>query len=291
MKISVLIAHYLYEHHSLELPGIGVFRVNNPTETDAGHAQKEEVQPDISFEPKKIKQISTALLEFIRAETGKILPLAEADVVTFIEDGRSMLNLGKPFHLDGIGTLTQMLDGSLQFSVGTPITEKLEQPEEKGRTAKPAAGNEAPPFEIPVKPILYGILGILSLVLIWWLVDLGIKNAKSSGTKEALTEQAAQPLVDTAALRRDSIARAIAKEKEGKYKFIMEETNRKTRALRRFAQVNELSPRIEMETSDSLNYTIFVVLPATDQDTTRIKDSLNAWYYGTLPNKIRVTAP
>ncbi|WP_126974263.1 hypothetical protein [Gynurincola endophyticus] len=292
MKISVLVAQYLYDHHLLELPGLGVFKVENDSKsTTDHHSSKEAESRNITFQGKKITQLSPELIEYIRLKTGKLRPLAEADVVSYLEDAKAFLNLGKPFHLEGIGTLLYLNDGKLQFTMGAPILEKIESKSINTIEEKAKDYSKAQPVQIPVKAILFGFIGIITLAAVWWLVGLFMKakNTPSEVTQTPVVEQV--QIVDTAALRRDSIALALAKENEGKYKFVMEVTDRKTRALRRFAQVNELNPRIKMETGDSVTYKIFVVLPATERDTTRIKDSLNAWYYGTLPNKIKVEKP
>jgi len=43
-----------------------------------------------------------------------------------------------------------------------------------------------------------------------------------------------------------------------------------------------------METTDSINFKLYYVIPATEKDTLRIRDSLNRWYYGNT-QKIRVS--
>ncbi|WP_315822527.1 hypothetical protein [Paraflavitalea speifideaquila] len=45
---------------------------------------------------------------------------------------------------------------------------------------------------------------------------------------------------------------------------------------------------IKLETTDSITFNISVILAATPADTIRLKDSLNAWYYGTKPVKVRI---
>lgn len=273
------------------MPGIGIFKIDqNKTPVDTSSNKEVEVK-NILFTHQKNAKIEDSLIDYIKEHTGKLRPLAEADIYSYIEDITSYLNLGKSYHLEGIGTLLYNQEGHLNFTLGVPITEKVESKPINIVEEKSKQYSELSSFQIPVKPILLGLAILVGLAATWWLVGLVMERKKSAASEVTVVEPPPAPVVDTAAIRRDSIALAIAKEKEGKYKFVFEETNRKTRALRRFAQVNELSPRIQMETADSVSFKIYVVLPATGTDTTRIKDSLNAWYYGTLPNKIRVENP
>ena len=75
----------------------------------------------------------------------------------------------------------------------------------------------------------------------------------------------------------------------GSYKFVLESPKTKRRALSRHLQVSDISPRIKLESNpDSTQFNIYVVLPAMPTDTTRIKDSLNAWYYGSRPLRVTI---
>ena len=136
------------------------------------------------------------------------------------------------------------------------------------------------------------VLGLA--VVIWGGYTLYNKKVANTETVASDTNIVA---VDSAALRlNDSLTLAKAKADSiaaansitaGSYKFIFETTTNKRRALRRQAQVSEISPGIKMESNaDSTLFNIYVVLPATPADTTRIKDSLNAWYYGSRPLRV-----
>jgi hypothetical protein len=74
----------------------------------------------------------------------------------------------------------------------------------------------------------------------------------------------------------------------GYYKFVCEDTRTARRAFDRFKILKEHDSRFQMETRDSIRYSIFVVLPASAADTTRIKDSLKTWYWGTRDRYIRI---
>ncbi|MBS1564537.1 MAG: hypothetical protein JST39_09100, partial [Bacteroidetes bacterium] len=79
----------------------------------------------------------------------------------------------------------------------------------------------------------------------------------------------------------------------GGFKFILE-TPHKKRALFRYENIKDsrmvqaFDSKIQMETSDSVNFKIFIVIPCAPADTTRYKDSLNAWYYGAGDIKVKI---
>ena len=77
------------------------------------------------------------------------------------------------------------------------------------------------------------------------------------------------------------------------FKFILE-TPHKKRALYRYENIKDsrmvqaFDSKIQMETTDSVNFKIFIVIPCAPSDTTRYKDSLNAWYYGNNELKVKI---
>ena len=85
-----------------------------------------ELLQHIRFSQKNILKPDEEFIEFIRTHTGKIRPLAESDLESFISDGKILLNIGKPFHLEGIGTLQKSRAGTYEFYPGLPLLEKLE---------------------------------------------------------------------------------------------------------------------------------------------------------------------
>lgn len=127
MKISVLVAQYFYQHRVLNLPDIGSFYLDDVVDvhTIADKSSRDLIE-HIHFAQKKIARPDDELIDFIRKHTGKIKPLAESDLETFIADGKLMLNIGKPFHIEGIGTLQKNKEGVYEFTPGHPVVQRLE---------------------------------------------------------------------------------------------------------------------------------------------------------------------
>jgi hypothetical protein len=129
LKISVLVAQYFYQHRVLNLPGIGSFYLSDvvDVQTIADKSSRDLIE-HIHYAQKNITRPDEDLIEFIRKHTGKIRPLAESDLETFVADGKLMLNIGKPFHIEGIGTLQKNKDGVYEFTPGQPVVQRLDAP-------------------------------------------------------------------------------------------------------------------------------------------------------------------
>ena len=127
LKLSLLFVRFLYQHKQLNLPGIGVFTID-PSINIAEVTEKNshEYLQHIKFIQRPVAKPDEEFIEFIRTHTGKIRPLAESDLESFLSEGKILLNIGKPFHLDGIGTLQKNRTGNYEFYPGLPLLEKLE---------------------------------------------------------------------------------------------------------------------------------------------------------------------
>lgn len=307
MKLSILAAQYFYQHRKLNLPGIGVFFLDDAvTIPDMADKNFRDFLQYIQFKQTPTQKPDEAFIDFIRTHTGKIKPLAESDLESYVADGKLLLNIGKPFHIEGIGTLMKNRNGIYEFTPGEPTTERLEtvQPVREKEKAAPAKKSVFDEDYYPheskgvgsrrVVVMLGIVLGLA--VVIWGGYSLYNKKVENVETVASDTNIIA---VDTAALRQtdslaiakaaaDSIAAATSLA-PGSYKFIFETTTSKRRALYRHPVVSNINPRIKMETNaDSTSFNIYVVLAASPADTARLKDSLNAWYYGSRPLRVRI---
>ena len=128
MKLPQLLSQYLYQYRKLDLPGIGSFTL------DAGAVIPQEsdrvgqvAATGISFRNANIPLADDALITYIKEHTGKMKSLAAADLDFYLTTGRQLLNIGKPFYLDGIGTLIKNKEGHLDFTPGDYLIARLEE--------------------------------------------------------------------------------------------------------------------------------------------------------------------
>ena len=285
MKLSSLFAKYLYQEKKLRLPGIGEF-VLDPSITipDVNDKLFPDFLQNISFTQQQINLPDEHFINFIRTETGKIKPLAESDLDSFLSDGKILLNIGKPFHIEGIGSLQKTREGILEFKPGEPQLHKLEPHSSESDTHH----EKVKPFFLETnvpgtsgRKLLIALGAIAGIVIvIWGGYILYNRNSNHTTTNEKNIEIPSN--ADSAAITAmpDSFQRSDidSVKQPGSYRFVIERTANKGRALRRYNQLIQNFAPIKMETADSTLFKLYFELPATPADTARIRDSLKSWY-------------
>jgi len=212
LKISVLVAQYFYQNKRLNLPGIGTFFLDVAVDVQNIDKGSRDLLDHIHFAQKAITKPDEELIDFIRKHTGKIRPLAESDLETFVADGKLMLNIGKPFHIEGIGTLQKNREGIYEFTPGQPVVQRLESPpaltnaehledRPKKKSVFDEDPNEARNAQIRRVAIIIGV--IVGIGIIVWggysLFSSKVKDPKtataaSSGSSEDTQQQTSEYL-------------------------------------------------------------------------------------------------
>ncbi len=324
MKVDNLLAQYLYKYKRLSLYGIGIFTLDEHAVFPDESAKVKTQIEGVSFESKPSALLDDSLIEYIKNETGKMKALAEADLDSYVELAHQFLNIGKPFYFEGIGTLQKNKDGTFSFNAGTAVPLKAEETAERYGEPKRKStfADEKENKGIGINPVklllVFGILATIALIG-WGGYYLYNKNTdddqlvsiENTNTSLPDTQVVKNNLTDTntisnnsTAEKKDSISTvpvkqtitatiAPASNTDGIYKFIFESTDKKTRALQRYNQIKDMSVlkvyhKIQMETKDSVNFNIFMMVPCVAADTLRYKDSLNVWYYGTKKMKVKI---
>ncbi|MBC7947062.1 MAG: hypothetical protein H7Y42_04220 [Chitinophagaceae bacterium] len=282
LKLAYLLAQYLYTNKRLDLPGIGTFLLD-PTVTiePENSKQRSSITEGISFKNNPAIQDSPELISFISTTSGKMKALAIADLASHLELAHQFLNIGKPFLFDGIGNLVKMRAGEFEFTPGTMITDKIMETGDKevhGLTrketvdAKYQAYLATPTMKTPWRKPVIALLIICGIGLaIWGGYTIATRNSESD---EALTEaiENTTPLIDTTQATSLLMASNQKTEPTDSYKYVLE-VAKERRAFRRFNQLKENQWEVKIETADSVQYKLYMLLPATS-DTTRVLDSL-----------------
>jgi len=276
LKLPALLSQFLREQKTLSLPGIGIFHLTGPlpTENESSALPSSQVQ----FESKKIREADDKLISFIKQETGKIKPLAIADLESFIATGMELLNMGKPFQLEGIGSIQKKRDGQLEFIGGEAIPAKHEVSHgENEKKVSVFEDNKYEPKSNPLQKILaVGLfLAGIAVVLLGGYYFYNKSNSNNSDEENLSQAPIQQPTVDTTTSRIDS---SLLVKRDPIFRYILENTDNKKRAFKRYNQLKSMAIDVRMETSDSINYKLYFVIPSTATDTIRIKDSLHNYY-------------
>ena len=144
LKLTHLIAQYLYKNKRLDLQGIGSFLLDNSIiiDEDSNRKNQEIGIEGVSFESNTATKEDAELVSFISSYTGKIKALASADLNSHLELAKQFMNIGKPFLFEGIGSLTRIRSGEYSFTPGSALTEKLS--EQKIKETKQHSSTEEP---------------------------------------------------------------------------------------------------------------------------------------------------
>jgi hypothetical protein len=206
LKLPQLLSQFLYQTRKLDLPGIGSFTLDSdvviPQESDK---IGQVAATGIHFKNANITAPDDALINFLKEHTGKMKSLTASDLDFFLTTGRQLLNIGKPFYIDGIGTLIKTKDGRLDFTPGEYMVARLEDsgPERRVSYDEPQRERESPKNYSARQAFL--VIGIIvGLVVIGWG---GYYLYKRNNFAEPAAEKQAVVIPDST-LQKDSSAAA-----------------------------------------------------------------------------------
>lgn len=308
MRFDTILAQYLYQKKKLNLPGIGTFEAGASFSSSDEHRGSLD---GITFKNTQVSKADDDLIDFIKEQTGKMKPLAISDLESYLTLGKQFLYIGKPFYLEGIGTLSFGKKG-FDFIPGEYVTTKLDDPnlersesKKKALTEEDRVANESTNNAVKKFFLVIGILA--GLALIGWAGYYFYSMSGSANSDEIVLTDSTASQQDTSAnttssAMLDSLVEPsntppattpepspAVSATEGSYKYIAETTYDKTRALSRFAKLKSYGQKVYLETSDSVSFRLFYILPSTSADTLRIKDSINRAYYGlNQPMRVKI---
>ncbi len=299
MKIPLLLVQYLYQNRKMSLPGLGIFTLDKSVVLPEADDHAVLSMPNaVQFQNANIPSADKELISFICEHTGKIKPLAISDLESYLTLGTEMLNIGKPFYLEGIGTITKNKSGKFDFTPGEySLIRDHTNPQEPGR--KKTDSRDKTQINIPASVPNRNTLRILALTGALIIVGLGgwlmyKKNSPSSlekttDTGSILSGQTSS-VVDSAGAttaKKDSLKphspdsagpSTARSENPALYKFIILTTTNKPHALRRYNQLLSFDLKIHLYQKDSSFFKVYFQFPALASDTVHIKDSLRREY-------------
>jgi hypothetical protein len=292
LKLAPLLLQYLHMNKRLDLPGIGTFIINEadyPEPENHKHEKQGGMEP-VSFESNANNKQNPELVEFIASQSGRIKALAAADLESHLALAKQFLNIGNPFLFEGIGTLVKIRSGEYAMIPGQGIQEKTKEYIPRVKSDAPATEDSDNDY----KKIFYAgkikmkwrkpfviFLIIAGLVLAVWggyIVYKMTKSKNKSGTVIKNKKEETVPVKDTLMNQKDNVVLPdqtipVQTSPAGMHKFVLEISGAQ-RAFERYGRLRTFLWDVKMETKDSISYKLFMLLPASASDTTRIIDSL-----------------
>lgn len=290
MKIENLLVQHLYSSKELTLQGIGTFRMNPHVALPAPN-DKDFVMPAdaIQFEYNPRATEDEKLIAFIVQQTGKMKFLASSDLDSYIALSKQFLNIGKPLHIEGIGTLQKSQQEGYEFTPGHFVTAKIEDSHRQIKEKE----EEAISFESA--PKRNNQRNITAAVVILLLALAGLTSyyffIKKKHHDEAVNnEQPAATVAMPDTTKKDTIIKTVdttlskitpAKKDSFNFKVVIKEyadSGTANRAFRRLQLTKYASRLIEYQT-DSL-YKIAIPFMTPLSDTTNERDSIHMFFQG-----------
>jgi hypothetical protein len=214
VRIEEVLVKYLLKYKSLPLPALGVFYINKEIAIPE-NAEADTILPAdiLSFEYDPKTPEDDDLVSFYTQQTKKIKPLASADLDSFITLGKQFLNIGKPFIIEGLGTLEKNQSG-ITFKAGVFVSPRIEAPKTlTGSEKEISSGLFGESHRNPPPNYDRRILTIISLIVILGLAGLGvyfflIKGSKQKTLVETTIKDTAVNTVDTTSKNKIDSAKA-----------------------------------------------------------------------------------
>lgn len=312
MKFDDHLAAYLYQYKSLELEGIGIFTLDGKVRVPNEH-EKEVVYPieGLSFTYNPKSRTEENIISFLVKKLHKIEPLIRSDIEYYLSNIRVLLNIGKPYSIEGIGTLNKNNQGIYEFTPGNFLPAK--------ETVNPKRKNTSHNYP-PKSTFSAGRFFVIILIIIsalaaiggigWGILNFTAKQLTSNEGSQAASNESYEtaPQIDTILQEKITIAQErnpIIQEQDTAtpntitapvslplapardsikpvdsmgYKMIFEITKSKERAHSRTAQLHSLHSYTQYDSipiNDSVAYyRLFLIMKVAPADTTRVKDSL-----------------
>lgn len=291
VKVQDLLAPYLYQHKKLTLPGIGTLELDPSVNV---YELKDEALPagSITFTADRNAVADDLFLTFLVENSGKMKILAQSDLDSFINNGLQLLNIGKPFQLNGIGLISRGSFGGFTFEQGTPSNHTGEAAGThyvlKDRTREKPVEHQldfsSEEKKSSRKPFIW-LAGIVALGLIAWAVYLAIppKNnpTELNDTEQANTDTVAVlPPVDTstaATVTTDSSTTAPITDTTH-FRLLVRQFSVLTAAEKKAEQMKTSGHQVEVISKDSATHLIILRVNKPLRDTGYVIDSLRKWY-------------
>lgn len=306
MKISDILLSFLVKNRRLVLPGLGTFTLRDMAAAWPDDNKAPLLPPgSVEFEQNPSTPEDPELIAEISRVTGKIKPLASSDLETIIIQGKQLLNISKPFHLDGIGSLHMDQRGKIRFEEyvehepRTDTGSGTDEPDESIRFGE-RYRRTASQTSSGTRTLAIAALSLLGLGLLiglgYYMYQQSVREDASQAdapkqevavadtvlTRDTVLPPQTLPPADSASVSRpvDSVANnrtPVMADTTSGFNIILENAPR-DRALKRYADLREWGHKAEMTTRDSLTFKIFIPVLAPLSDSARHRDSLSRFF-------------
>lgn len=287
MKFDDLLAQYLYENKTLQLQGIGTFKLDGAVVLPSPQ-DKEIFYPieglNFIYSPKD--QTNEDLIIFLVKKLGKIQPLVRSDLESYLSNIKQFINIGKPYTIEGIGTLNKNNQGTYEFTPGTflPAKEELSPHRDNpGHMHRQKAKKNESNRSATIILMIIAVVAFFGAA-IWGITYLMNKNKGEELSQviedSTTTNNVALPpdtLQTTTTPQSTPATTPLYDTVAYDYKLIFDITKSKERVFARSARLKKDGVAFKIDTlriNDTLNYRMYIPKKLMAVDTLRVRDSL-----------------
>ena len=292
LKIEQLLVQYLYHTKEVKLQGIGVFKVKKDvvitTEGDKfGNA--------FLFEYNLKTTEDELLVDYIVQETRKIKPLASSDLDSYAILAKQLLNLGKPFYIEGIGTIQKNQLGFYEFISGQFVSPKIGDGIKSIKDTK----QQDVTFETDGivnnrgRNLMIGLttVGIIfvSLTLYYFIIlknnnteeieqTVAVNNLKENLKPTTILNA---PTKTTDTISKISLAHIDTNTiNSNSFKIVLKEYSTSKAVEMAYSKLTEYGHKVKIIKTDSSKFKLIMTFNRQLKDTLRVKDSLKIFFGG-----------
>jgi hypothetical protein len=297
VKVPELMLKYLLQTKALHIQGLGSFKLSHvdisPDDIKGAVIPEGALSFTLDYKTKE----DQALVAFISAETGKIKPLAASDLESVIIQGKQLLNISKPFTIDGLGTLQKNMRNEIDFIpyVASDKKDGARKDKRKDDTQdsihyddnylKPLRNKGNGSRNLTLATLIFLGLGIIGWVGYYFYqkssfeeVQLSAISLSSPPAEDTVSRQPeVTPSLQPADTLNKSISLPPAEISDVQFNVVVE-VAKKNRAFKRYADLKEWGHKVIMYTADSIEYKIAFPVKAPLSDTIRYRDSLSRFF-------------
>lgn len=296
MKVSDILLNYLLKHKTLPLPTLGTFNLIGSYAM--GEDDKRIILPagSVEFILDPATPEDPDLIAAIAAETGKIKPLASSDLESLILQGKQLMNISKPFMIEGIGTLQKNHRNEVEYIPLIDETHRqgsdlrLEEPGEAIRFdnnyLNPSRTKSSKSRNVSFALLMLAGIAILGLVGYYFYQQS--KDVQPTLNEVPLKRETIRTIKPPTPVTDTSVAPLAVKDsikvtqaaviKDSAVFYIVVENAKRNRAIKRYADLTEWGHKVVMTTKDSVDFKISFPIKAPLSDTTRYRDSLTRFF-------------
>lgn len=288
---------YVYQHRKVSLQEFGTIELTQLV-PDAEVIKKEKALPiqGLEFKHQPSVQTDPEFVTFYAEQKGRIRPLASSDIDMYLLQAKQIVNIGNPFEIAGLGKILKNDDGSLRMApgyytiplaVGTnkppTLRERVQAPvlpKGIGESEKTARFSKK---QLSQAAILAGAALLIAL-FVWAIIKFVVPMFGTSANENTAANDTVQPdttlatNTDDAATRPANIIASADTATVRPWKVFLREGKPLPEVLKAAERYKSYGMATTIETTDSVNYNLYLPLQAAAKDTAFKRDSLRKWF-------------